>query len=469
MHEEITHRSARDLAWLLRTREVSAREVVQAHLERVEAVNPTINAVVTLCAERALDEAKAADQRLASGADVGALHGLPVAHKDTHETAGVRTTHGSPVFADHVPRRDELVVERMRAAGAITIGKTNTPEFAAGSHTFNPVFGTTRNPYDTTRSAGGSSGGAAAALASGMHALADGSDMGGSLRNPASFCNVVGMRPSLGRVPTHPDPLCWSTLSVQGPLARDVDDTALLLSVLAGPDARSPVALAAPEDLTAPLEGDLRGLRLAWTPDLGGEFGCERAVRDVLTEGLRELTDLGCEIATDTPHLGGADEAFRTLRALRFATALGPLVDAHPGRVKDSVAWNVARGRELTGADIGRAEELRTRVFHQTREFFERYDALLLPVSQVAPFDATLEYPTQIDGQPQRTYLDWMRSCYLVTVTGSPALSVPAGFTPAGLPVGLQVVGPHLADRRVLEIGRAIERATGFGTRRPAL
>lgn len=469
MHEEIAFRPARELARMLRDREISAREVVQAHLERVEAVNPAVNAVVTLCAERALDEAAAADKRLASGADVGPLHGLPVAHKDTHETEGVRTTHGSPLFTGHVPDRDELVVERMRAAGAITIGKTNTPEFAAGSHTFNPVFGTTRNPYDTTRSAGGSSGGAAAALATGLHVLADGSDMGGSLRNPASFCNVVGLRPSAGRVPTYPDPMPWSTLSVQGPMARDVPDTALLLSVLAGPDPRSPVAVAAPQDTRAPLDADLRGLRLAWTPDLGGMFGCEPAVLDVLTARVRDLTELGCAVEVDAPDLSGAEEAFRALRALRFANVLGPLVDRAPDRVKESVAWNVAQGRALTATDIGTAESLRGRIFQRMRTFFERYDALLLPVSQVVPFDAELEYPTGIDGQPQHTYLDWMRSCYLVTVTGSPALSVPAGFTPGGLPVGLQIVGPHLAERRVLEIGHAFERATGFGTRRPPL
>ncbi|WP_046472456.1 amidase [Allosalinactinospora lopnorensis] len=468
MHEDMAYCSARELARMIREREISAREVVQAHLERIEAVNPDINAVVTLCAEQALDEAEDADQRLAFGAEVGPLHGLPVAHKDTHETAGVRTTFGSVLYADHVPERDELVVERMRAAGAITIGKTNTPEFAAGSHTFNPVFGTTRNPYDTTRSAGGSSGGAAAALACGLHVLADGSDLGGSLRNPASFNNVVGLRPSPGRVPSFPDPMAWSPLSVQGPLARDVRDTALLLSVLAGPDPRSPLALDEPGAAVAgPLGTDLRGLRLAWSADLGGEFDCERAVLDTLTPQLDVLTGLGCDVEEAAPDLSGADEAFRTLRAWRFEAQLGPLLDTHRGQLKASVAWNIREGRELAGADVARAEHLRTRVFHRMREFFERYDALLLPVSQVIPFDAALEFPTDIDGRPQPTYLDWMRSCYVISVTGAPALSVPAGFTEEGLPVGLQIVGPHLAERRVLEIGHAFEQATGFGTRRP--
>ncbi|MFC3521703.1 amidase [Streptomonospora nanhaiensis] len=470
MDEEITYRSARDLARMLRAREVSAREVVGAHLARIEAVNPRVNAVVTLCAERAMDEAAAADERLASGAEVGPLHGLPVAHKDAHETAGVRTTFGSPLFAGNVPRRDELVVERMRAAGAITVGKTNTPEFSAGSHTFNPVFGLTRNPYDLTRSAGGSSGGAAAALAAGMHPLCDGSDMGGSLRNPAAFNNVVGLRPSPGRVPRHPAPLGWSTLGVQGPMAREVADAALLLSVMAGPDPRSPIAVPEPgAGFAEPLERDLRGLRVAWTPDLGGAAVCERAVVEALAPVPRVLADLGCVVAEDSPDLRDADEVFRTLRAWAFEVSLGGLLDSARDRLKPSLVWNIEQGRALSGADVGRAEVLHTRIYHRMRRFFERYDVLVLPVSQVVPFDAGLEYPPDIDGVVQETYLDWMRSCSHITVTACPAVSVPGGFTPEGLPVGVQIVGPHLAERRVLEVAHAFERATGFGKRRPPL
>ncbi|QBI55410.1 amidase [Streptomonospora litoralis] len=468
--DDITRRPARELARMLREREVSAREVVGAHLERIEAVNPAVNAVVTLCGERAMDEARAADEHLAAGGTPPPLHGLPVAHKDTHETAGVHTTFGSPLLADNVPHRDELLVARMRAAGAITIGKTNTPEFAAGSHTFNPVFGLTRNPYDTARSAGGSSGGAAAALAAGLHPLADGSDMGGSLRNPASFNNVVGLRPSPGRVPQHPAPLGWQQLSVQGPMARDVDDAALLLSVIAGPDARSPVALGEPGSAFAPpLEDGARGLRLAWSPDLGGSAPCERAVAEALRPALDVFAEMGCEVAEDAPDLTAADDVFRTLRAWQFEATLGPLLDTARDRLKPSLAWNIEEGRKLTGSDVSRAELARTRIYHRVREFFERYDALLLPVSQVVPFDAGLEYPADIDGAVQQTYLDWMRSCSHITVTGCPALAVPGGFTPDGLPVGLQIVGPHRADRRVLEIGRAFEQATGHGRRRPPL
>ncbi|QKG21463.1 amidase [Actinomadura verrucosospora] len=468
--DEICFSSARDLARRIRARELSAREVVRAHLDRIERTNPHVNAIVTLAAERALDEARAADERLASGAEPGPLHGLPIAHKDTHATAGIRTTSGSPIFADHVPDADELVVERMRAAGAITVGKTNVPEFAAGSHTFNPLFGLTRNPYDPARSAGGSSGGAAAALACGMHPLADGSDMGGSLRNPASFCNVVGFRPSPGRVPSWPVPAGWATMGVQGPMARSVADAALLLSVLAGPDPRSPIALETPGSaFDVPLERDMPGVRLAWSPDFGGTVPVDPAVTAVLEPAVKVFTGLGCVVEEACPDLTGADEVFRTLRAWHWDIALGPLLDERRADLKASLARNIEEGRALTAADVGRAEVLHTALFHRVRAFFERYDALLVPVSQVPPFDADLEYPHEVAGHAMPDYLEWMRSCFLVSATGSPALSVPAGFTSGGLPVGLQIVGPHHADLAVLRIGHAFEQATGHARRRPPL
>ncbi|XNL82517.1 amidase [Actinomadura madurae] len=460
--------SARDLARRIRTRELSAREVLQAHLDQIERTNPRVNAVVTLVAERAAEQARAADERLAAGEEPGPLHGLPVAHKDTHATAGIRTTSGSPIFADHVPAEDELVVERIRAAGAVTLGKTNTPEFAAGSHTFNPVFGLTRNPYDPSRSAGGSSGGAAAALACGMHPLADGGDMGGSLRNPASFCNVAGLRPSPGRVPSWPVAAAWSTLGVQGPMAREVADVALLLSVLAGPDPRSPIALETPGSaFAAPLDGDLAGLRVAWAPDLGGTIPVDPAVTGVLEPAVKVFQELGCAVEEAAPDLTGADEVFRTLRAWHWDITLRPLLDERRGEFKESLAANIDAGRSLTGADLGRAETLHTALFHRMREFFGRYDALLLPVSQVPPFDADLEYPEEVAGQRMHDYLEWMRSCFLISATGCPALSVPAGFTSGGLPVGLQIVGPHRADLAVLRIGHAFEQATRHAARRP--
>jgi amidase len=468
--DEIVFRSACDLARALRAREVSAREVVAAHLAQIERVNPAVNAVVTVIAERAMAEAVAADSQLASGAEIGPLHGLPVLHKDTHATAGVRTTHGSPLFADHVPDQDELVIARLRGVGAISLGKTNVPEFAAGSHTFNPVFGATHNPYDLSRSAGGSSGGAAAALACGMAPLAEGSDMGGSLRNPASFCNVVGLRPTPGRVPTWPTETAWSMLSVQGPMARTVADVALLLSVLAGPTDLSPIALDEPgAGFAAPLQRDLTGLRVAWSADLGGAVDVDAEVRDVVEAQVGVFAALGAQVEAASPDFTGADEVFRTLRAVAFEAGLGRLRDAHPESMKASVIWNVDQARSLTAADVARAARLQTELFHRAREFFDRFDVLVLPVSQVAPFPGDQEYPTQVAGIEQQTYLDWMRSSYFVTVLGAPALAVPAGFTPAGLPVGIQIVGRPRADRLVLEVGHAFEQVTGHADRHPAI
>ncbi len=465
---EVVYRTAGELARLLRTRDLSAREVVQAHLDQVERVNPAVNAIVTLTADRAMAEARACDERIASGAVVGPLHGIPVVHKDTHDTAGIRTTYGSPLFAEHVPEQDELAVARLRAAGAITIGKSNVPEFGAGSHTFNPVFGATRNPYALTRSAGGSSGGSAAALASGMCPLAEGGDMGGSLRNPASFCNVVGFRPSPGRVPSWPNLAPWSTLAVQGPMARTVADTALLLSVLAGPDPRSPIALDEPGARFAePMDPDLSGLRVAWTPDLGAMVPVDPDVAAVLADTPTVLTGLGCHVELDSPDLSGADEVFRTLRAWQFELALGELFDRDAHLLKPSLRNNIALGRRLTGPDLGRAHVLHAALYERVCEFFTRYDVLVLPVSQVAPFPVDLEYPTEVAGQPMSDYLEWMRSAYLISVTGCPALSVPAGFTADGLPVGLQIVTAPRADALALRVGLALEQTTGFGQYRP--
>ncbi|MFI8926205.1 amidase [Streptomyces sp. NPDC053474] len=460
-----------ELARRVRVGEVSAREVVGAHLGRVGRVNPGVNAVVSVDGEGALAAAGLADERLAGGGDVGPLHGLPVAFKDTHLTRGTRTTLGSRVFAEWVPDEDELVVARMRAAGAVGFGKTNVPEFGAGSHTFNAVFGVTRNPYDLGRSAGGSSGGAAAALAAGLQPLADGSDMGGSLRNPASFCNVVGLRPTPGRVPSYPAANAWDSLTVPGPMGRTVADVALLLSVIAGPDPRCPLSLDTPpaSSFRAPLERDTRGLRVAWAPDLGGRVPVESDVRDVLDRQGAVFEALGWRVEEDCPDLDGADAVFRTLRAQAFLLGLGPLLDEHRELLKTSVVWNIEEGRRLTGADLAAATAEHTRVLRAAVGFFERYDVLIAPVSQVAPFPAEWEYPRVVDGQAQETYIDWMRSASYVSLLGGPALAVPAGFTEAGLPVGIQIVGAPRAERAVLEVGAAFEAATGWGRRRPAL
>ena len=456
-----------ELVRLIRAREASALEVMQAHLQQIEHVNPHINAIVTLLPERALDSARAIDERVAKGDVCGPLCGLPVAHKDLTVTRGIRTTFGSPIFADFVPDEDAIIVERLRNGGALTIGKTNTPEFGAGSQTFNTVFGATRNPYDLQKTCGGSSGGAAAALAAGMIPIADGSDFGGSLRNPASFCNVVGLRPSPGRVPAWPTQSAWFPLSVVGPMARTVGDVALMMSAIAGPDQRSPISIDQPASLfSQPLDRDCKGVRIAWSRSLGGlPVGAE--VTRVLEAHRRVFEDLGCVVENVDPDLRDADEIFQVLRAWNFELAYGELLKSSREQMKDTVVWNIEEGIRLSGPQVGAAERARTRLFHRMREFMDNYDFLVAPVAQVLPFDVTQPYVTEIDGQKLGTYIDWMKSCYWISVTGQPALSVPGGFSRDGLPVGIQIVGRYRDDFSVLQLGHAFEQATGYWKQRP--
>ncbi|GII02463.1 amidase [Planobispora takensis] len=459
--------TAVEMLELLRTRQICATELLDAHLRRIEEVNPRVNAIVTLTAERALDEAGAADRDLAKGMWRGPLHGLPVAYKDLTDTAGIRTTYGSRIFAGHVPERDALIVRRMREAGAITVGKTNTPEFGTGSHTVNEIFGATRNPYDLSRSAGGSSGGAAAALACGMVPLADGSDMGGSLRNPASFCNVVGLRPTPGRVPSPTPTAAWFTLGVSGPMARTVEDLTLLMSVVAGFDPSSPLSIAESGAVfTESLDLlDLTGLRIAWSPDLGG-LPVDTETAKVTAGAPAVLAGLGAHVERVDLDLSDAEEAFRTYRAWYYLLSYGDLPQEELG---ENVRWNVERGRAVTGADLARAERLRSGLYRRMSDFFDAYDFLIAPVSQVPPFPVDAPYVTEINGEELPDYLAWMRSAYWVSVLHAPAASVPCGFTSAGLPVGVQIVGRPFADLRVLRLAHAFERATGHGSHRPAL
>jgi amidase len=465
--DELCDLSALDLAGRLRRREVSAREVLSAHLARIERVNPRVNAIVTLVAGRAMTDAARADDRAAKGGDLGPLHGLPVVHKDLVDTAGIRTTKGSRFYRGNVPVRDALIVTRMRAAGAITIGKTNTPELGAGSQTFNEVFGATRNPFDLTKTCGGSSGGAAVALACGMVPLADGTDVGGSLRNPAAFCNVVGLRPSPGRVPVETNG--WSPLGVSGPMARSVADAALLLSVLAGPDPRSPLTIA--EDgasFRTPLDRDFKGVRVAWWKGLGG-IPFEREIRTVVDAARHVFEGLGCAVAEAEPDFSGVAEAFCALRYAASYAQNSALVRQRPDWVKDTIKFEVAEAERLTAADVGRAIARQTEMYEQSRQFFEKYEFFILPVTQVAPFDVNVPYPTAIAGTPMMNYIDWMRSCWYVSFMSNPAISVPGGFTAAGLPVGLQIVGRHRNEWSVLQLAHAFEQATQYGTKRPAI
>ncbi len=458
MTEPLCDLTAIELRNRIARREISARDAMDAHLARIERTNPDLNAIVTLAAEAAMAEATRADERQARNEPLGLLHGLPVAHKDLFDTRGMRTTYGSPLYASHVPAADALIVERLKAAGAISVGKTNTPEWGAGSHTFNPVFGATRNPYDRTKTCGGSSGGAAVALAAGMVPLADGSDMGGSLRNPAAFCNVVGLRPSPGRVPSWPDRLAGFGLGVPGPMARTVADTALMLAAIAGPDRRSPIALEEPGARFAePLGRDWHGVRIAWAPRFGG-LPYQPAIPAQIEAQRPRFEALGCVVEDAEPNVDEADEVFKTLRAWHFATTHHDAWLRHRTQLKDTVVWNIERGLALSGQDLGRAELQRTALYHRVRKFFERYDFLVLPVTQVMPFDLEVEYPREIAGVPMPTYIDWMKSCYLISATGCPAISVPAGFGPGGLPIGLQIVGRHRDDFGVLQLAYGFEQ-----------
>ena len=465
--DDLCDLDAVELVALLRRKQASAREVMTAHLARIEKTNPAVNAIVTLVAERALADAARADELAARGGTLGVLHGLPVAHKDLVDTAGIRTTQGSPFYRDNVPTRDALIVTRTREAGAVTCGKTNTPEFGAGSQTFNTLFGATRNPYDPTRTCGGSSGGAAVALACGMVPIAGGSDMGGSLRNPAAFCNVVGFRPSPGRVPN--DSSAWSPLAVSGPMARSVADVALFLSAIAGPDPRSPLSIAEdPARFRGPLARNFKGVRVAWWRGLGG-IPVEPEVRRVIDANRRVFQDLGCSVEDAEPDFEGVDQAFPALRYAANHPRYAPLVRQRPEWVKDTIRYEVAQAERQTAADIGRALARQGRMYEQSRQFFEPYEYFVLPVTQVSPFDVNVPYPTEIAGTAMNNYVDWMRSCWYVTFMSNPAISVPAGFTEGGLPVGIQIVGRHRDDWSVLQIAHAFEQATRHGKKRPAL
>jgi len=448
---------------------VSAAEVLDAHLVRIDEVNPVLNAIVTETRELAASMAAEADRRQAAGEQLGLLHGLPIAHKDLADTAGVLTTRGSPIFADNVPTENAPIVERAQSAGAVMVGKSNTPEFGMGSQTFNQVFGTTCNPYDISKTPGGSSGGAAVALAAAMVPIADGSDLGGSLRNPAAFCNVVGFRPSPGRVPNTRTATPWVPLATEGPMARTVDDVALLLAAQAGPELRAAAALETPGTaFLPPVPVPDRPLRVAWAPNLDN-LPIDAAVSDVLASAPGVFAELGHHVEEAAPDLSNAREIFDILRAWLFAMSAGPLYDEHKDKLKDTAIWQIERGLNLPMADHQRASRQHAALYQRTVDFFEDYDVLLCPVTQVAPFSHETEYITEINGQKFDSYIEWMRVCTDVTLMNCPAISVPAGFTDDGLPIGLQIVGPPRRDSLVLQVAKHYETATNFGQQRPVL
>ena len=446
---------------LIARRTLGCRELLDAHIARIDAANPALNAIVTRTFDLAQEQATALDNHPERQ---GPLAGLPIAHKDLVATKGIRTTYGSPLYADHVPTEDALIVRRMRAAGAVTVGKTNTPEFGAGSQTFNRVFGATRNPYDHAKTCGGSSGGAAVALAARMVAVADGSDTGGSLRNPAAFCNVLGFRPSPGRVPMLGDP--WSDLSTAGPMARSVDDLALLFSVLAGPEPHMPHCLPEPGSAFARVEPvDLRQLRIAVSEDFGA-LPVEAPIRTAIAELRQTLQDAGATVIDAAPDLRDARRIFHILRATGFRRRFAPLSAADRTQLKDTIQWNLQAGLDLTLTDYDWAASARAALTARVGRFFDGVDLLIGPTTQVLPFDIDTDWVREVDGQRMATYIEWMESCSWITVTCCPALSLPAGFR-HGLPVGAQLIAPQRGDGFLLAAAKAIEQVTGFAAQAP--
>jgi len=460
--DEILALSAVELAGRVRARELSAVELVEAALGRVEQVNGTLNAVVTLN-PRALDEARAVDTRLARHEDPSLLAGLPVGIKDVTPVAGLRHTYGSPLYRDHVATDDAVVVQRLRAAGAVVLGKTNTPEFAAGGNTWNDVFGRTRNPWNPDRSAGGSTGGGACALATGMIAIAEGTDLGGSLRIPASFCGVVGLRPSVGLVPTHPSDWVWDTLQVTGAMARSADDVALALQAIAGPSPFAPLGqpLAGRDFLEAVRAGLKPGLRVAYCPDIAG-IGVDREIESICRHVVQQLALMGAEVEEVELDLRFAREAFLALRGLWFVTWMHERLE-RLDRFGVNVQNNTRSGLETSALELAAAEQARGRVWRLFRELFGRVDHLLTPTMAVPPFPVEQNYPDSIAGRPMQTYVDWIAPTFVLSLTGLPIASVPCGLDPEGLPVGLQIVGAPMGEEAVLALAARIQELCPIG------
>jgi amidase len=468
--DDICFMPAVDIVQAIRTKRLSAREVMQAHLKQIHRVNAKVNAIVTLVGEdQLMAQASATDDALAHGKWLGPLHGLPVAVKDLHETKGIRTTYGSPLQKNNVPDFDCRVVQREKEAGAIVLGKTNVPELGLGSQTFNPVFGATRNPYDPTKTCGGSTGGGAVTVACGMAPLADGSDMGGSLRNPPNFCNMVGIRTSPGRVPNVPSKLGWFTLSVPGPVARNVTDCAYFLSVLAGYDHHSPISIdQSGAQFAQPLgTRSFKGVRVAMFKDMGLPW--EPEVKTAVQAQRKVFESLGCIVEEAEPDFTDANEAFLAWRHWSVELSYGDLLATHGDQLNEYVHWHVEEGRKLTGPYLSRIEARRTELYQRLCNFKGEYEFFILPVNQVLPFDVNTHYPTEIAGVKMENYLAWMKSAYYISAAGNPAMSVPCAFSSSGLPIGMQIVGRHHDDWGVLQLGYAFEQATNIGKRRPVV
>ena len=459
MDRELLAMSAREAVRRLRTGELRPVELVEAALARHDAVEPAVNAVPTLCAERALERAREFERGAPGDTPLG---GLPTVVKDLHDVEGVRTTYGSTIFADHVPDRTDVSVERQEAAGAVVLGKSNTPEFGAGANTFNEVFGYTRNPWNTRLTCGGSSGGAAVALATGTAWLADGSDLGGSLRTPAAFTGVVGLRPSPGRVAGDSPTSRFQTLSVRGPMARDVRDCALMLDAMAGHDRRDPLSVDAPAvPFSVAVERPPALKRVAFSPDLGGITPVEAEVAALCERAARRFEALGVEVVDASPDLAAAVDTFTVLRAELFAANMAPLLERYRDQLKPEVVWNIEKGLSLDADAIGKAERDRSAMFDGLVRFFAEVDLFLCPTAVCAPFPVEQRYVEALEGHRFASYIDWVTSTFALTLTGAPALSLPAGLTAAGLPVGLQLVAPPRGEAALLAAAAQLEDEIG--------
>jgi len=458
-----------DLHRLYRARKTSPLEVMRAVLDRVDAVNPRLNAIVTLEREPALKAAKSATAALKKGKKLRPLHGVPVTIKDLTHTKGIRTTWGSKVFEHNVPTEDSVIVERLKAAGAIILGKTNTPEFGAGGNTFNTIFGATRNPWNPALTCGGSSGGAAVALATGMGPIAQGSDTGGSLRTPAAFCGVVGFRTSPGLVPYYPKTLGWDSIGVTGPMARTVADTALMLSVIAGPDDRSPISYDADTAAfsRAVKSPSIKGWRVAWTPDLSGLIPVDGEVAQVAERATRVFRSLGAKVEAACCDFSEVNDIVLGTRGLAMVANHADKLAKWKDQMQKGLVWNIEQGLRLTPEEIARAEVQRTTLWHRVRTFMETRELLILPTVAVPPFPVELPYPTEINGKPLDNYTQWFFLTYGITLTALPVISVPCGFTKSGLPVGLQIVGRRRQEAMVLRAAAAFEAAAPWADKIP--
>ncbi|MBM4439051.1 MAG: amidase [Candidatus Rokubacteria bacterium] len=466
---DLTFTPAVELVKLYRTRKASPLEVMDTLLKRIDTVNPRVNAIVTLAREAALWSARRATRALKKGAPLPPLFGVPVGIKDVTQTKDIRTTYGSKLYEHHVPEEDALVVQRLRAAGAIVIGKTNTPEFAYGPNTTNAVFGATRNPWNLDRTSGGSSGGSAAALATGMVPIAEGTDLGGSLRGPASYCGVIGFRTSPGLIPRVPSVLAWDTYSVEGPMARTIADTALMLSVMAGPDDRSPISydVDTRELLSAVKAPSVKGWRIAWTTDLGGVVEIDDDVRAVFEKSIGVFRSLGARVEAASPDLSDVPEIVRLTRGLLMVARHGDKLPQHRDILQPGLVENTEHGLTFSARDVARGELLRTQQWERMRAFLETRDVLVTPTAATPPFPLDQPHPMMVNGQPigkgmQRSFLT-----YAVSVLGLPAISIPCGFTPDGLPVGLQIIGKRRGEAAVLRAAAAFEAAQPWALHRP--